>query len=409
MVIRKAYKFRLKTNSDIEQTLWRFSGHSRFVWNYFWRVNKHRLDNRMPIMRYNEMDFWSKILKKSEEFGFLSEAPAHVLQQKLKDLDKAYSDGFDKRQPLKRMPKKHKRNLHNSFRFPQAQQFEIDNRRVKLPKIGWVGFYKSCEIEGTPKNLTVSYKSGHWYMSVQVEVAVEKNLPSNDIAVGIDVGIAKFATLSTMNSDQIIEPINIYRGSQDALAKEQRKLSKKVKFSRNWVKQKNKIQKLHSKIASTRKDYLHKITSMICKNHATICIEDLKVSNMSRSAKGTAEKHGKNVKAKSGLNKSILDQGWHEFRRQLEYKTNWNGGKLIAVNPKYTSQKCACCGHVERANRQSQADFECMDCGYSANADINAARNILAAGLAVLACGVDALVSTVKQEPVGKRELVPTY
>jgi putative transposase len=310
----------------------------------------------------------------------LSEAPAHILQQKLKDLEKAYLDGFDKKQPLKRMPKKHKRNLHNSFRFPQAKQFKIDHRRVKLPKIGWIGFYKSCDIEGTPKNITISQKSGHWYMSVQVELDLKSRLPVNDIAVGIDVGIAKFATLATITSNQIIEPINIYRVSQESLSKEQRKLSRKVKFSKNWVKQNRKIQKLHSKIANTRKDYLHKVTNMVCKNHATICIEDLKVSNMSKSAKGTAEKHGKNVKAKSGLNKSILDQGWHEFRRQLEYKAKWNGGKLIAINPRYTSQKCACCGYIEKANRQSQAKFECIDCGYTANADVNAARNILAAG-----------------------------
>ena len=409
MKIRKAYKFRLKTNSEIEHKLFLFAGHSRFVWNYFWRMNKYRLDNRLPILRYSEMDFWSKLLKKSEEYGFLSEAPAHIIQQKLKDLDKAYSDGFNKNQPLKRMPTKHKKNLHNSFRFPQPQQFEFNNRQVKLPKIGWVGFYKSCEIEGTPKNITISYKSGHWYMSVQVEVVLKDNVPSNNVAVGIDVGIAKFATLATVDSDQIIEPINSYKVLQGVLAKEQRKLSKKIKFSRNWLKQKSKIQKIHSKIANTRKDHLHKVTSMICKNHATICIEDLKVSNMIKSAKGTEDKHGRNVKAKSGLNKSILDQGWHEFRRQLTYKSNWNGGTVVAVNPRHTSQKCAYCGHIEKANRQSQSAFECMDCGYSANADINAARNVLAAGLAVLACGVDTLVSTVKQEPVGKRELVPTY
>ena len=409
MKIRKAYKFRLKTNSEIEHKLFLFSGHSRFVWNYFWHINKYRLDNRLPILRYSEMDFWSKRLKKSEEYGFLSEAPAHIIQQKLKDLDKAYSDGFNKNQPLKRMPTKHKKSLHNSFRFPQPQQFEFNNRQVKLPKIGWVGFYKSCEIEGTPKNITISYRSGHWYMSVQVEVVLKDNFPSNHVAVGIDVGIAKFDTLATVDSEQIIEPINSYKIFQGVLAKEQRKLSKKIKFSRNWLKQKSKIQKIHSKIANTRKDHIHKVTNMICKNHATICIEDLKVSNMSKSAKGTEEKHGKNVKAKSGLNKSILDQGWYEFRRQLTYKSNWNGGTVVAVNPKHTSQKCACCGHIEKANRQSQSAFECVDCGYSANADINAARNILAAGLAVLACGVDTLVSTEKQEPVGKRELVPTY
>ncbi|HEJ9561222.1 TPA: RNA-guided endonuclease InsQ/TnpB family protein, partial [Proteus mirabilis] len=170
-------------------------------------------------------------------------------------------------------------------------------------------------------------------------------------------------------------------------ARLQRKLSRKIKFSANWQKQKRKIQHLHSHIANIRKDYLHKVTSEISKNHAMIVIEDLKVSNMSKSAKGTTERHGRNVKAKSGLNRSILEQGWYEMRRQLEYKQLWRGGQVLAIPPAYTSQKCACCGHTAKENRQSQSQFECLECGYTANADINAARNILAAGHAVLACG----------------------
>ncbi|EPQ0488114.1 RNA-guided endonuclease InsQ/TnpB family protein, partial [Proteus mirabilis] len=158
-------------------------------------------------------------------------------------------------------------------------------------------------------------------------------------------------------------------------------------FSANWQKQKHKIQRLHSHIANIRKDSLHKVTSEISKNHAMIVIEDLKVSNMSKSAKGTTERPGRNVKAKSGLNRSILEQGWYEMRRQLEYKQLWRGGQVVAIPPAYTSQKCACCGHTAKENRQSQSQFECLECGYTANADINAARNILAAGHAVLACG----------------------
>ncbi|HEI8394373.1 TPA: RNA-guided endonuclease InsQ/TnpB family protein, partial [Proteus mirabilis] len=175
--------------------------------------------------------------------------------------------------------------------------------------------------------------------------------------------------------------------NQRKLARLQRKLSRKIKFSANWQKQKRKIQRLHTHIANIRKDYLHKVTSEISKNHAMIVIEDLKVSNMSKSAKGTTERHGRNVKAKSGLNRSILEQGWYEMRRQLEYKQLWRGGQVLAIPPAYTSQKCACCGHTAKENRQSQSQFECLECGDTANADINGARNILAAGHAVLACG----------------------
>ena len=167
----------------------------------------------------------------------------------------------------------------------------------------------------------------------------------------------------------------------------QRQLSRKVKFSNNWQKQKRKIQRLHSCIANIRRDYLHKVTTAVSKNHAMIVIEDLKVSNMSKSAAGSVSQPGRNVRAKSGLNRSILDQGWYEMRRQLEYKQLWRGGQVLAVPPAYTSQRCACCGHTAKENRLSQSKFRCQACGYTANADVNGARNILAAGHAVLACG----------------------
>jgi len=381
MKIRKAYRFRLKTNDQLEQKLWTFAGHCRFVWNYFWRINQDRLKQGHRIMRYNEMDYWSKLLKQSDEYGFLADAQAHIIQQKLKDLDRAYMDAFDKKQSNKRIPKKRKRQLHSSFRFPSPQQFVIENRRVKLPKLGWVIFHKSREIVGEPKNITVSHHSGHWYISIQVEQTLETRMTANDNAIGIDVGIAKFATCATVNGDYIYEPVNTYRKSQLKLAKEQRKLKHKKKFSQNWIKQNRVIQKIHSKTANARNDHLHKISTEICKNHAKIIIEDLKVSNMSKSAKGSSEKHGRNVKAKSGLNKSILDQGWYKFRSQLEYKSNWNGGEVIAVPAHFTSQTCSSCGYKSKENRQSQSAFRCVGCELEINADINAARNILAAGL----------------------------
>ncbi|HFO1783386.1 TPA: RNA-guided endonuclease InsQ/TnpB family protein [Escherichia coli] len=145
------------------------------------------------------------------------------------------------------------------------------------------------------------------------------------------------------------------------------------------------MQRLHSRIANIRRDYLHKVTTTVSKNHAMIVIEDLKVSNMSKSAAGTVSQPGRHVRAKSGLNRSILDQGWYEMRRQLEYKQLWRGGHVEAVNPAYTSQRCSCCGHTEKANRRTQSKFECKACGYAENADVNAARNILAAWHAQMA------------------------
>ncbi|WP_152068955.1 RNA-guided endonuclease InsQ/TnpB family protein, partial [Escherichia coli] len=215
--------------------------------------------------------------------------------------------------------------------------------------------------------------------------------------VGLDAGVAKLATLS---DGTVFEPVNSFHKNQKKLARLQRQLSRKVKFSNNWQKQKRKIQQLHSRIANIRRDYLHKVTTIISKNHAVIVIEDLKVKHMSKSAAGTISQPGRNVRAKSGLNRSILDQGWYEMRRQLEYKQLWRGGQVLAVPPAYTSQRCACCSHTAKENRLSQSKFVCRACGYTANADVNGARNILAAGHAVLACG--GMVQSdrpLKQEP----------
>ncbi|HDL9596335.1 TPA: transposase, partial [Escherichia coli] len=161
------------------------------------------------------------------------------------------------------------------------------------------------------------------------------------------------------------------------------------------------------RIANIRRDYLHKVTTTVSKNHAMIVIEDLKVSNMSKSAAGTVSQPGRNVRAKSGLNRSILDQGWYEMRRQLEYKQLWRGGQVLAVPPAYTSQRCACCGHTAKENRLSQSQFRCQVCGYTANADVNGAHNILAAGHAVLACGGTVQSDRpLKQEPDAEQSAV---
>jgi len=203
-------------------------------------------------------------------------------------------------------------------------------------------------------------------------------------SVGIDVGIVKFATIS---DGTWINPVNSFRKWEEKLAIVQQRISRRVKYSKNWKKQKSKLAKVHAKIANARKDFLHKSTTTVSKNHAIIVMEDLKVRNMSASAKGTIAVPGRNVRAKSGLNKSILDQGWYEFRRQLSYKQEWNGGSVILINPVNTSRTCSRCRHVAPRSRQTQAIFACVKCRHLENADVNAAKNILAAGLVVIAGG----------------------
>ncbi|WP_295409118.1 transposase [uncultured Thiocystis sp.] len=230
---------------------------------------------------------------------------------------------------------------------------------------------------------------------MQTERAVE--IPVHQgTAVGVDVGVARFATLS---DGTVYAPLNSFKRHEQALAKAQQAMSRKTKFSNNWKKAKAQVQRLHTKIANARRDYLHQTSTTISKNHALVFVEDLQVSNMSASAAGTLDAPGTNVRAKSGLNKAILDQGWGEFRRQLDDKTAWTGGHLIAVPPQNTSRTCPSCGHIAKENRQTQARFACVACGFEENADLVGAINILRAGHARLACEVS---------PAGGQQQEPT-
>ena len=376
-----------------------------------------RLEAKQSIIWYLEADYWSKLWKRSEEYAFLKEVPAHCLQQKLKDLDRAFKNGFDKTQSLKRLPRFKKRGMGDSIRFPESKQISLDNRRLKFPKLGWMSFFKSCVIEGDIRNATIVREAGHWFVSIQVEQEIETTCQTVQSSVGIDVGVTHFASFS---DGRQIGPVAAFKQHQTKLAKLQRSLARKKRFSMNWRKQKHKIQKLHTKIAHTRRDFLHKLSTEISKNHAMVVLEALKVSQMSASNKGSLEHPGKDVKSKSSLNRSILDQGWFEFKRQLKYKLEWLGKLILEVNPAYTSQQCTDCGYIAKDNRKSQSSFCCLSCGHKDHADINAAKNILkhglallekrfdkAAGHAALACGEAALAASMKQESPGTGNLLP--
>ena len=252
------------------------------------------------------------------------------------------------------------------------------------PEGCWVRYRNSREVLGTVKNVTVSRSGDKWYVSIQTEREIEVPKHPANSAIGIDMGVVRFATLS---DGSFIEPLNSFKNHERKLACEQRRLARKAKFSNNWHRQKRKITRLHQRIANVRADFLHKTSTAISKNHAIVVLEDLQIKNMSASAKGSLEQPGRNVNQKRGLNRSILDQGWGEFRRQLEYKQIWRGGLVLAVPPQNTSRTCPECGHVSADNRKTQARFKCVACGHSENADLVAAINILSAGHAVSACG----------------------
>lgn len=392
----QAFKYELQTNGEQQRSMRRFAGSCRFVFNKALAMQKTLYEGGENKLGYAGLCKTLTEWRNSADTAWLADSPVHPLQQTLKDLERAYTNFFAKRADFPRFKKK---GQHDSFRYPDAKQFKIDqaNSRIFLPKLGWIRYRNSRDILGVAKNITVSANGGKWFVSIQTEREVEQPVHPATSIVGIDMGITRFATLSDGSH---IEPLNTFRKHQQRLARYQRAMSRKTKFSSNWKKAKARVQKIHSRIGNVRRDFLHKTTTTISKNHAIVCIEDLQVRNMSKSAAGNSETPGRNVKAKSGLNKSILDQGWFEFRRQLEYKQAWRGGEVLAVPARNTSRTCPCCGHVSAENRQTQARFACVDCGYENNADLVGAINVLERGHRLLACGESAQSGrSVKQEP----------
>ncbi|WP_156468929.1 RNA-guided endonuclease InsQ/TnpB family protein [Cephaloticoccus capnophilus] len=381
----QAYKYELMPDGQQKRSMSRFAGSCRFVYNKGLALQKERYEAGEEKHSYSALCKLLTQWRASFETPWLCDSPSQALQQSLKDLERAYANFFAKRTEFPRFKRK---GVRDSFRYPQPQQIKLDeaNSRIFLPKLGWMRYRNSRNIQGVLRNVTVLLRAGKWFVSIQTEREVDRPLPKSTSAIGIDVGIVRFATFS---DGSYLAPLSSFKWHEAALRKAQQSLSRKEKFSSNWRKAKRKVQRLHARIGNARHDYLHKATTTISKNHAMVCIEDLQVRNMSKSATGTSEAPGRNVRAKSGLNKAILDQGWFEFRRQLQYKLDWNGGMLIAVPPQNTSRTCPACGHVSKDNRQTQAGFVCVECGYKNNADVVGAINVLRAGHARFACEVN--------------------
>jgi len=378
----QAFKFQLMPNGAQQRDMRRFAGSCRFVYNKALALQQSHHEAGGKFIGYVALAKHLTDWRHSSETPWLKEAPCHPLQHALKDLDRAYQNFFAKRADFPRFKRK---GRGESFRYPDPKQFEIDqaNSRIKLPKLGWMRYRKSRDIAGVARNITLSESGGKW-CAIQTERQVPQPVPTATTAIGIDVGIARFATLS---NGRCIAPLNSFKQHQLRLARYQRRMARKLKFSNNWKKAKAKVQKIHTAIANARKDFLHKISTTISQNHALVCIEDLQVRNMSRSAKGNREQPGKRVRQKAGLNRCILDQGWGEFRRQLVYKMDWSGGLLLAVPAQHTSQTCPSCGHVAAENRRTQQQFQCVACGHTAHADVVGAINVLERGHRLLACG----------------------
>lgn len=392
MLLHRASQYRMEPTPEQAEWLTQVAGACRFVFNT-------GLEQRRDWHRKAKLSYYQQAAELTEcraAFDWLAACPVHALQCALRDLDAAFQRFFT---GLGGYPRPRRRDEGDGFRLPDPSYlgFKRLSKRmgaVKLPKIGWIKVRDWRPLSGDLRSVSIRKRAGHWYVSIACQREIADPEPSNMPHVGIDRGVAVFAALSTGDH---VEPLNAFKGIQGKLAKGQRKLARKQKFSANWKKQRAKISRLHVHAANSRKDFLHKVSTTIAKSHGVVKIERLRVKNMSASAKGTIDEPGRNVRQKAGLNRSILDQGWSMFAGFLGYKLPVLGGRLEEVDPAYTSQTCSECGVIDKSSRKDQATFECGHCGHKANADTNAARNILQARI----LAVEPLKRTLRR--VGKR------
>ena len=417
----KAYRFQLRTRPAAEAALRRFSGGLRWVWNQALAEQRARHARGEKYAGHAEMCKWLTTWRNAPATAWLAEGPIHPQQQVLRRLDETYRRFFAKTGGF---PSFKRRGQEPGIRFPDPKQFAMDavNGRIKLPKLGWVRLRMSQPVEGTLRNVSLTREGASWFASIQVETS--DTVPALGLAptLGIDLGLTQFAATS---DGALVAPLKALARQQARLKHYQRSVSRKKKGSANRKKAVERLSNLHRRIARQRSDWLHKLTTELANQHPVIALEDLRIRNMCASAAGTVDAPGRNVKAKASLNRGILDAAWGEFARQLDYKVQWRGGRIILVNPAYTSRSCRICGNVSAENRKTQSVFACVACGHCENADIHAAKNILAAGHAVwlsersaqstTACGGDVSRSSVarpkraapeKQEPTEAKVLV---
>ena len=395
MLSRRGFRFELRARPGELRQARRIAGACRWVWNRALAIQKQALDQGAKRPRYLDLASQLTAWRNSPETSWLKQAPIHPLQQTLRDLDRAWSNCFEKRA---RAPRFKRRGDKDAFRFPDPKQFKIDeaNARVFLPKMHWLRYRRSRDIEGEPKNITVALEGARLFVSIQTEREVDVPLHPSADAVGIDLGVVHFATLST--GEQLPGLRDLDRRAR-RLARHQRRVARRVRGSRNQRKARDHVARVHRKISRARQDHHHKLSTELVRRCSVIAIEDLHVKSMSASASGTIQAPGTNVRAKTGLNRSILQQGWGSFVTMLGWKMQAAAGRLITVPAAYTSQMCSACGHCAAENRTTQAGFACVACGHAQNADHNAARNILARALST-AAGTAAL-------PGGTGEVTP--
>lgn len=375
MLVRQGFQYALRLKAQREAVLRRWVGCRRFVFNE--ALAHQRSEMAAGRKRPGYAALCARLPALKAQHPWLAEPPAQALQQALKDLcaawDRKYTSRFG-------APRFKKRGEGDTLRLPQDCRYDPVAGTLSLPKLGVVRLRHSQVALGTLKNVTLRLvgegRRGRWVAALQTEREREVLAPAAAAAVGLDFG----AATTIMPSDDAMAPIELPSriGRYERRMKRlQQSVSRKKRGSANRKKAVARLGAIHARIAAMRLDFLHQRTTELVRGHALIAIEDLAVKSMTASAAGTVEAPGKNVRAKAGLNRSILRNGWSMARSMLEYKAAWSGVMLVAVPPAYTSQACSACGFTDAGNRTTQARFACLACGHTEHADRNAAKNIL--------------------------------
>ncbi|MGH3776679.1 MAG: RNA-guided endonuclease InsQ/TnpB family protein [Pseudonocardiaceae bacterium] len=378
-------RFRLYPTPQQAVVMTEHCAHARYVWNLAVEQLGYRSQGQR-VPGYAEQN--QQLTEARRVFDWLGAGSVTVQQQALRDFHQAMSNW---RAGTHRRPAWRKRGRHEGFRVVGAQALRVErvNRRwsrVLIPKVGWVRLRRSRDVPDARSYRVTLDRAGRWHIAF---AAVPDRIagPGDGAVVGIDRGVAVTLALS----DGAVHEVPTPRST----ARLQRKLCRAKRGSNRRAQIKTRLARLHARNRDARKDFVEKASTQIARAYDLIRIEDLRVANMTRSARGTVETPGRSVRAKAGLNRSILTGGWSLFATRLEHKAP---GRVEKVDPAFTSQRCSGCGHVDANSRQSQALFVCTACGMTSNADLNAARNI-AAGHAVTARGGLPLGGPVNREP----------
>ena len=360
--MQKGIKFRIYPNREQQNLINQTLGCCRFIYNRGLAMRNEAYENGQKI-GYSQTSAMLTQLKRGEDFAFLNVVDSIALQQSLRDLDRGFTNFFQKRAAHPTFKSKH--NRHQSYRtINQGDNIRIVGKYIKLPKLGLVKIRQSMEV-GKINNVTIEHTpTGKYFAVLNVEFEPQPR-PNNGGMIGIDVGIKEF--YSDSNGNVVANPKYLEK-SMRKLIREQRKLSRKQKGSNNRNKQRVKVAKVHEKITNQRNDFLQKQSTMLIRENQTICIEELKIKNMMRNHK---------------LAQHIGSASWSKFFDMLTYKAAWYGNDVVKVPTMYpSSQTCSCCGDKNPSVKNLAVRiWECPNCHAVHKRDTNASINILNKGL----------------------------